>query len=133
MDVARQQRVRIALLSTCALATPPKRYGGTELVVAELARGLVELGHRVTVYTTGDSAAAGELRHCFATPVWPPDELAELRHARFAWQDMASDPDRYDVPAIRRTLDDPSLPAKCHAFVASTHGAERTLQVLTQP
>ena len=97
MDVARQQRVRIALLSTCALATPPKRYGGTELVVAELARGLVELGHHVTVYATGDSAAAGHLRHCFATPIWPPDEMAELRHARFAWQDMASDPERYDV------------------------------------
>ena len=77
--------VRIALLSTCALATPPKRYGGTELVVAELARGLIEGGHRVTVYGTGDSGAAGDLRHCFATPVWPPDEMAERRHARFAW------------------------------------------------
>jgi glycosyltransferase involved in cell wall biosynthesis len=97
MDVARQQRVRIALLSTCALATPPKRYGGTELVVAELARGLVELGHQVTVYATGDSLPAGRLRHCFATPIWPPDEMAELRHARFAWQDMADDPERYDV------------------------------------
>jgi glycosyltransferase involved in cell wall biosynthesis len=46
---------------------------------------------------------------------------------------LLDDPDRYDVPAIQRTLDDPSLPAKCHAFVARTHGPERTLQVLTRP
>ena len=97
MDVAPFPRVRIALLSTCALATPPKRYGGTELVVAELARGLLERGHRVTVYGTGDSGAAGDLRHCFPTPVWPPDELAELRHARFAWKDIAGDREPYDV------------------------------------
>ena len=122
MDVARQQRVRIALLSTCALATPPKRYGGTELVVAELARGLVELGHRVTVYATGDSAAAGELRHCFATPVWPPDELAELRHARFAWQDMASDPDRYDVVHMHQAAALPgSVATRCPLALTLHH------------
>ena len=89
--------MRIALLSTCALATPPKKYGGTELVVAELARGLVDLGHRVTVYATGDSVVSGDLRYCFATPAWPPDELAELRHARFAWKDIERDPEPYDV------------------------------------
>ena len=97
MVVARQPSVKIALLSTCALATPPKRYGGTELVVAELAKGLVELGHRVTVYATGDSTTAGELRHTIASPVWPPDESAERRHARFAWDDVARDPEPYDV------------------------------------
>lgn len=46
---------------------------------------------------------------------------------------LLDDPDRYDAPAIRRMLDDPTLPAKCHAFVASTHGPERTLQVLERP
>ena len=122
MDVARQQRVRIALLSTCALATPPKRYGGTELVVAELARGLVELGHHVTVYATGDSAAAGHLRHCFATPIWPPDEMAELRHARFAWQDMASDPERYDVVHMHQAAALPgSAAARCPLALTLHH------------
>jgi glycogen(starch) synthase len=46
---------------------------------------------------------------------------------------VLDDPDRFDVPAIRRQLDDPALSAKCHAFVAATHGPERTLQVLTRP
>jgi glycosyltransferase involved in cell wall biosynthesis len=46
---------------------------------------------------------------------------------------LLDDPDHYDVPAIRRLIDDPSLPAKCHAFVAGAHGPERTLQVLARP
>jgi glycogen synthase len=46
---------------------------------------------------------------------------------------VLDDPDRFDVAAIRERLADPSLPVRCHAFVASTHGPERTLQVLTQP
>lgn len=89
--------MRIALLSTCALSTPPKKYGGTELVVAELAKGLLGLGHEVTVFATGDSGVFGDLRHHFARPVWPPNELAECRHAGFAWQDIAHDTRAYDV------------------------------------
>lgn len=77
--------MRVALLSTCAVAVPPRGYGGTELVVAELARALDALGHEVTVFATGDSRPAGELRYRFERPVWPPNELAELRHAAFAF------------------------------------------------
>src|SRR5215510_4626321 len=89
--------MRIALMSTCALSTPPKKYGGTELVVAELAKGLLNLGHDVTVYATGDSGAFGSLRYQYKRPVWPPSDAAELRHAAFAWQDIARDPIGYDV------------------------------------
>jgi glycosyltransferase involved in cell wall biosynthesis len=87
--------MRIALLSTCAVAVPPTGYGGTELITAELAKSLTALGHEVTVYATGDSRPAGTLRFRFARPVWPPDELAELRHAAFAWSHIASQ--RFDV------------------------------------
>src|ERR1700682_3381886 len=37
--------MRIALLSTCAVSVPPRAYGGTELVIAELAKMLTRLGH----------------------------------------------------------------------------------------
>jgi glycosyltransferase involved in cell wall biosynthesis len=87
--------MKIALLSTCALATPPRAYGGTELVVAELARGLVELGHEVTVFATADSRPAGRLCPCSARPVWPPSELAELRHAAQGWRAISRE--RFDV------------------------------------
>jgi glycosyltransferase involved in cell wall biosynthesis len=82
--------MRIALVSTCAVATPPTGYGGTELVIAELAREYVRLGHDVTVYATADSACAGRRRALFPRPVWPPCELAELRHVEFAWRDVAT-------------------------------------------
>jgi glycosyltransferase involved in cell wall biosynthesis len=94
--------MRIALLSTCAVAVPPASYGGTELITAELAKALVQLGHDVTVYATGDSTPAGTLRARFRHPVWPPDALAELRHAAFAWSDvMAADVMGGDVMAQR--------------------------------
>ncbi|NUP11255.1 MAG: glycosyltransferase family 4 protein [Polyangiaceae bacterium] len=80
--------MRIALVSTCAVSTPPAGYGGTELVVAELAKGLVESGHDVVLYATGDSTAEVPIRSLFETPVWPPDDLAEQRHAAFAFDDL---------------------------------------------
>jgi glycosyltransferase involved in cell wall biosynthesis len=80
--------MRIALVSSCAVAVPPRAYGGTELVVAELAKGLTRLGHDVTTYATGDSEPAGRLRYKFERPVWPPYESSELRHAAHAWKEI---------------------------------------------
>ncbi|MBI2392070.1 MAG: glycosyltransferase family 4 protein [Deltaproteobacteria bacterium] len=82
--------MNVAIISTCALPTPPRAYGGTELVAAELAHGLTELGHDVVVYATGDSAPHGRLRWIEPRPVWPPNEAAEARHARFAFDDLAA-------------------------------------------
>jgi glycosyltransferase involved in cell wall biosynthesis len=42
--------MRIALISSDALPTPPPRYGGLEQVVYLLARELARMGHTVTVY-----------------------------------------------------------------------------------
>lgn len=80
---------RVALVSTCAVATPPVRYGGTELVVAELARALSSIGVRTTVFATGDSTCAGARGALFDRAVWPPDSLAELRHASASWREIA--------------------------------------------
>ena len=81
--------LRIAIVSTCALSTPPKAYGGTELVIAELARELRELGHHPTVFATGDSTCTGARKALFDHGVWPPDPLAELRHVCAAWNRIA--------------------------------------------
>ncbi|MGZ3423873.1 MAG: glycosyltransferase family 4 protein [Polyangiales bacterium] len=88
--------MKIGLVSTCAVATPPKAYGGTELVVAELAHGLSELGHDVLVYATGDSRPHGTLRWIVPEPVFPPDQGIAGVHARFAFDDLA----RRDVDVI---------------------------------
>jgi glycosyltransferase involved in cell wall biosynthesis len=89
--------MRIAQISTCALATPPRKYGGTELVAAELAKGLTELGHDVTTFATGNSRVCGELRYHFARNVWPPDLDAEREHAEAAWREILDDPIGFDV------------------------------------
>jgi glycosyltransferase involved in cell wall biosynthesis len=47
--------MKIGLLAPPWLPVPPPAYGGTEVVIDALARGLVEAGHEVRVFTVGDS------------------------------------------------------------------------------
>src|SRR5690242_31878 len=58
--------MRIAQIAPLAESVPPKLYGGTERVVAWLVDELVELGHEVTLFASGDSRTRGKLH-----PVWP--------------------------------------------------------------
>ncbi len=58
--------MRIAQVAPLAESVPPKLYGGTERVIAWLIQELVELGHNVTLFATGDSATSATL-----VPVWP--------------------------------------------------------------
>jgi glycosyltransferase involved in cell wall biosynthesis len=58
--------MRIAQLAPLAESVPPKLYGGTERVVAWLVDELVELGHEVTLFASGDSGTRGNIH-----PVWP--------------------------------------------------------------
>ena len=51
-------RLRVGLVAPPWVAVPPPRYGGTELIIDHLARGLVAEGHRVVLFTTGDATAA---------------------------------------------------------------------------
>lgn len=96
-EKARPSPMRIALLSTCAVSVPPVAYGGTELVIGELAKTLTRLGHDVTVFATGDSRPEAALRWTFAKPVWPQDELSELQHAVQAWAAIVAEHPRFDV------------------------------------
>ena len=90
--------MRVALVSTPHVAVPPKGYGGTELVVADLARGLVARGLDVVVYATGDSTLHGiEVRSYFPEAQWPPARAAERVHAMWALRDAARDPVGFDL------------------------------------
>jgi glycosyltransferase involved in cell wall biosynthesis len=90
--------MRIALVSTPFIPVPPVGYGGTELVVAELALALARKGHEVVVYATGDSDLPGiEIRSYFATPHWPPEPQIDATHAAYCLRDIARDPKGFDV------------------------------------
>src|SRR5262249_43799225 len=52
---------RIAQISPLVEAVPPRLYGGTERVVAHLTDSLVDLGHDVTLFASGDSRTSARL------------------------------------------------------------------------
>ena len=53
--------MRIAQIAPLFEAVPPRRYGGTERVVHWLTEALVEMGHDVTLFATGDSRTSARL------------------------------------------------------------------------
>jgi glycosyltransferase involved in cell wall biosynthesis len=53
--------VRIAQVAPLHEAVPPRFYGGTERVVSYLTENLVQLGHDVTLFASGDSETRARL------------------------------------------------------------------------
>src|ERR1700722_15976764 len=73
-------RMKIAQVAPLIEAVPPKLYGGTERVVAYLTDALVELGHEVTLFASGDSQTKAKL-----SSVWPRALRLDPRvHDQFA-------------------------------------------------
>ncbi len=58
--------MRIAQIAPLTEAVPPMLYGGTERVISWLTEELVELGHDVSLFASGDSITAARLE-----PMWP--------------------------------------------------------------
>ncbi|HEY4758889.1 MAG TPA: glycosyltransferase family 4 protein [Chthoniobacterales bacterium] len=53
--------MRIAQVAPLIESVPPKHYGGTERIVAYLTEELVRVGHKVTLFASGDSVTSAEL------------------------------------------------------------------------
>lgn len=83
-------RLRIGIIAPPWVAVPPPAYGGTETVIDQLARGLVEAGQEVVLFTTGDST-------CPVPRSWLYEEAlgttgswdAELPHVVRAYEALA--------------------------------------------
>jgi glycosyltransferase involved in cell wall biosynthesis len=114
--------MRIALVSTPFVPVPPVGYGGTELVVAELALSLARKGHEVVVYATGDSHLPGiEVRSFFPTPHWPPDPKIDAMHAAYCLRDVARHPAPFDIVHVH-SLAAVELSRMCpYPVVATVH------------
>lgn len=54
--------MRVAQIAPLYESVPPRLYGGTERVVSHLTEALVEQGHEVTLYASGDSVTRAHLR-----------------------------------------------------------------------
>src|SRR6266849_9143190 len=53
--------LRIAQVAPLYESVPPKLYGGTERVVSYITEELVEMGHEVTLFASGDSETSAQL------------------------------------------------------------------------
>ena len=72
--------MRVAQLAPLWKPVPPKKYGGTELMVADLSEGLQELGVDVTVFCCGGSTVKTERVEVITKPMY------DLMHGfNFSW------------------------------------------------
>lgn len=62
--------MKIALLAPLWKKIPPEKYGGSELVVANLAKGLTKLGHEVTTFACAGSNVAGTMVEVIPEPMY---------------------------------------------------------------
>jgi glycosyltransferase involved in cell wall biosynthesis len=116
--------MRIAQIAPLAESVPPKLYGGSERVVSWLVEQLVELGHDVTLFASGDSQTSAKL-----IPTWPratrlsrprPDPFAPIAAQLEA---VAHAAEKFDV--IHCHLDWVHLPLLSRLkvpFVTTLHG-----------
>jgi glycosyltransferase involved in cell wall biosynthesis len=64
MKVRTSSPLRIAQVSPLYESVPPRLYGGTERVVSYLTEELVQQGHEVTLFASGDSVTSAKLIPC---------------------------------------------------------------------
>ncbi len=92
----------VALLAPPWIPIPPPAYGGIEQVVRLLAAGLIDAGHRVTLFAPPGSRSPAEVRSPLSAP--HPDEIQfsmwEVDHVARSFDAIdtaAMDGDPYDV------------------------------------
>ena len=118
--------MKIALVAPPYIPVPPKKYGGTELFLAELARRLQSHGVDVVVYTVGESKVEAPIRWLYEKGQWPlkgevDGTLKALSHASWAVRDAVQDCDIIHVnsaPAVSfsRFADKPVVHTVHHAY-----------------
>lgn len=119
-------QMKIALIAPPFLPVPPRKYGGTELFIAELARGLQQQGVDVTVYTIGESAVEVPKRWLYPASQWPmcgevECALKSLNHSSWAIAEAACTADIIHVnsaPALSfsRFIDVPMVHTVHHIY-----------------
>lgn len=67
--------MKVAILSSIAWRTPPRKYGPWEEVASNIAEGLIEKGIDVTLFATGDSITNGKLESICERPYAEDPEL----------------------------------------------------------
>lgn len=90
--------MRIAQVAPLYESVPPQLYGGTERVVSYLTEELVELGHEVTLFASGDSHTRAKLVPACPQALWRDPNCRETlpQHVRLM-QMVFEDVSRFDL------------------------------------
>jgi glycosyltransferase involved in cell wall biosynthesis len=110
------ERLRIAVISPVWFPVPPTGYGGIEWIVWLLADGLVDAGHDVTLFASGDSRTKAELVSVYDVA---PSELigtsiVELHHCLACYEragdfEVVNDHSGLPAAALGGAVDTPVL------------------------
>lgn len=87
--------MKIAIVAPVMVTVPPKKYGGIELIVDLLVRGLAARGHSVTVFCAGNSTIAGKGITRIETSPYPTREHPE-EHRAWEERQLRTVLDRHD-------------------------------------
>jgi glycosyltransferase involved in cell wall biosynthesis len=89
--VITSEPLKVAVLSPVWFPVPPSGYGGIEWIVALLADGLVEAGHDVTLFASGDSRTKARLAYVYeeAPSQWIGRSHWDLRHGLSCYTNAA--------------------------------------------
>lgn len=84
------KKLKIAQISPIWYPVPPSKYGGIERVVYYLTEGLVKLGHKVTLFGSGDSKTSANLlfwrkKHLAKDKISWQDFFLEMEHLAFSF------------------------------------------------
>ena len=111
-----RRTLQIALVAPPLIPIPPLRYAGTERVVAALADGLVERGHHVTLFASGDSTAGSETVAVLPAAAWGGRSTGDNTvYGMLAAMAALERADRFDI--VHSHVDAMSLPLAREARV----------------
>lgn len=73
--------MKIAQVAPLFESIPPSLYGGTERIVAYLVEALVDAGHEVTLFASGDSRTKANLISCRDQAIWVDKQSLKSENA----------------------------------------------------
>jgi hypothetical protein len=98
MAIRTRTPLRIAQVSPLYESVPPKLYGDTERVVSYLTEELVNLGHEVTLFASGDSETKARLvPACPKSLRLSPDCIDQLAHHFVMLDELFERADDFDI------------------------------------
>ncbi|MBX3577498.1 MAG: glycosyltransferase family 4 protein [Rhizobiaceae bacterium] len=117
--------MKIAQVAPLYEPVPPRGYGGTERIVSLLTEGLVDRGHHVTLFASGDSQTAGRLVPVRERALRRDDRLQSASAAHLAMlHEVRARADDFDIIHVHLShfVHFPLLADVAHKTVTTPHG-----------